>query len=209
MKSLYEDLGVEKTATAQEIKSAYRKRVQQTHPDKGGKTEDFRKVQAAYDVLGDPERRRRYDATGDTGSGADGIPPASAILARTFTEIVDSMLTRDDRDYLDPVQAMHRAVADMMRNASRDLKSAEARATALRKIQKRLRRRHGAEPLFESVIDAQLAPQEATIADCKAWLERLGESKRMLGDYSYEEFFETFVLTGAASPKPKARRATA
>lgn len=57
----YQTLGVEKTATADEIKRAYRKLASQHHPDKGGDTAMFQKVQAAYDVLSDPEKRQQYD----------------------------------------------------------------------------------------------------------------------------------------------------
>lgn len=57
----YQTLGVSKTATQDEIKQAYRRLASKHHPDKGGDTAMFQKVQAAYDVLGDPEKRRNYD----------------------------------------------------------------------------------------------------------------------------------------------------
>jgi molecular chaperone DnaJ len=67
-KSLYDALGVSKTASQAEIKKAYRKLVQQYHPDKNpGDAEAenrFKEVQGAYDVLSDPEKRKRYDAFG-------------------------------------------------------------------------------------------------------------------------------------------------
>lgn len=67
--SLYDHLGVPPNATPDEIKKAYRTRAQKHHPDKeGGDADAFQKVQSAYDVLGDAERRARYDATGETGS---------------------------------------------------------------------------------------------------------------------------------------------
>jgi molecular chaperone DnaJ len=67
-KSLYDALGVSKTASQDEIKKAYRKLVQRYHPDKNpgdAEAEDrFKEVQAAYDVLSDPEKRKQYDAFG-------------------------------------------------------------------------------------------------------------------------------------------------
>lgn len=67
--SLYDDLGVTPSATPDEIKKAYRTRAQKHHPDKeGGDADAFQKAQSAYDVLGDADRRARYDATGETGS---------------------------------------------------------------------------------------------------------------------------------------------
>lgn len=68
MEDLYQILGVQKTATAEEIKAAYRKLAMKYHPDKnpGDKTaeEMFKKVSAAYDVLGDQTKRNQYDSYG-------------------------------------------------------------------------------------------------------------------------------------------------
>ena len=57
----YSVLGIAKTATELEIKKAYRKAVLKAHPDKGGSSDLFRKVQRAYEVLRDTEKRTRYD----------------------------------------------------------------------------------------------------------------------------------------------------
>lgn len=57
----YKILGVAKTASPDEIKKAYRKLASQHHPDKGGDTAQFQKIQAAYDTLSDPNKREEYD----------------------------------------------------------------------------------------------------------------------------------------------------
>lgn len=54
-------LGVAKNATPDEIKKAYRKLASQHHPDKGGDTNTFQKIQTAYDTLSDPQKRQMYD----------------------------------------------------------------------------------------------------------------------------------------------------
>ena len=63
----YETLGVSRTATEQEIKKAYRKLAQKFHPDvsKDPSAETrFKEINEAYDVLGDPEKRKKYDSLG-------------------------------------------------------------------------------------------------------------------------------------------------
>ena len=62
----YQILGVSRTATQEEIRRAYLRGVQRLHPDKNvnpGETELFLEVQQVYEVLGDPQRRAKYDAT--------------------------------------------------------------------------------------------------------------------------------------------------
>ena len=72
----YEVLGLNRTATDQEIKSAYRRLAMRYHPDKNpndsSAEEKFKEAAEAYSVLADPEQRRRYDRFGHAGvsSGA-------------------------------------------------------------------------------------------------------------------------------------------
>lgn len=61
MLDYYNILGVEKTASQDDIKRAYRKLASQHHPDRGGDTAKFQEIQAAYDVLGSPEKKSQYD----------------------------------------------------------------------------------------------------------------------------------------------------
>lgn len=63
---LYGVLGVARTATPDEIESAYRNLVRRTHPDAGGTDPLFRLVQEAYETLSDPVRRAEYDRSGNT-----------------------------------------------------------------------------------------------------------------------------------------------
>lgn len=57
----YQTLGVDSTATADEIKKAYRKLCNKHHPDKGGDEQQFKNIQEAYEVLGDKEKKQQYD----------------------------------------------------------------------------------------------------------------------------------------------------
>ena len=68
-KDYYEVLGVPKTANEKEVKAAYRKLARTWHPDANpgdpkGAEEKFKEIQEAFEVLGDVEKRRKYDALG-------------------------------------------------------------------------------------------------------------------------------------------------
>ncbi|MGA0830687.1 MAG: DnaJ C-terminal domain-containing protein [Nitriliruptoraceae bacterium] len=69
MADLYAVLGVAPDAPPEEVKRAYRRLAREHHPDAGGDEARFKEVAHAYDVLGDAERRARYDRFGDDGQG--------------------------------------------------------------------------------------------------------------------------------------------
>ena len=75
-RDLYEILGVQKKASADEIKKAYRKLARTYHPDANPgdaeAEERFKEIQTAYDVLGDAEKRKQYDQVGPRLFGGGG-----------------------------------------------------------------------------------------------------------------------------------------
>src|ERR1700692_3021703 len=71
----YKTLGVDKKATPEEVKKAYRKLARKYHPDRNPGDEQaearFKEISQAHDVLGDPEKRKQYDSgTGPFSTGA-------------------------------------------------------------------------------------------------------------------------------------------
>ncbi len=68
-KNYYDILGVEKKATQDDIKKAFRKLAQKHHPDKGGDEAKFKEITEAYSILSDDKRRREYDSYGQTFAG--------------------------------------------------------------------------------------------------------------------------------------------
>ena len=90
----YEVLGVDKSASAEEIKKAYRKKAIQYHPDKnpGDKAaeEKFKEAAEAYEVLSDPQKRQRYDQFGMAGmQGAGGFSGGGMSMEDIFTHFGD------------------------------------------------------------------------------------------------------------------------
>lgn len=101
-KDLYQVLGVPKTATEEELKKAYRKLAMDNHPDrnkdKPDAEEKFKEINAAYDVLKDPQKRSAYDRFGSAGvngmggmggGGAGGFGGAG--FGSAFSDIFEDM----------------------------------------------------------------------------------------------------------------------
>lgn len=96
----YEVLGVSKTATDAEIKSAFRKLAKKYHPDvskEENAAEKFKEAQEAYAVLSDPEKRKKYDQFGhsafqNNGSGAGGFQGFDGFDFGDMGDIFDDIL---------------------------------------------------------------------------------------------------------------------
>src|SRR6476661_8718397 len=77
----YKTLGVDKKASQEDIKKAYRKLARQYHPDTNkdaGAEERFKQISEAYDVLGDADKRKKYDRGQSVFGGANPFGSGSA-----------------------------------------------------------------------------------------------------------------------------------
>ncbi len=93
-KDFYEILGIDKSATPEQIKKAYRKKAIEYHPDKnpGDKTaeENFKLAAEAYEVLSDPDKKARYDQYGHAAfDGAGGFNGGSMNMDDIFSQFGD------------------------------------------------------------------------------------------------------------------------
>ncbi|MGP8214249.1 MAG: DNA polymerase I [Bacteroidia bacterium] len=115
-KDYYSILGIDRNATADEIKKAYRKKAMQHHPDRNPNDKDaadkFKEIAEAYDVLGDPKKRKQYDRTGHSGIGGGKSSNTSSnsgsiidpIFGEFYTITPKGKLVIDDAQLIDFIE---------------------------------------------------------------------------------------------------------
>lgn len=201
----YEVLGVARDASADQIRRAYRKLVTIWHPDKPtGDINSFRKIQNAYDVLSDSERRRRYDQTGR--EDASRITPKK--VAAFFRDSMRSVIhaQRQDGSTDDPtmdniLQKMivsNRASRQQVQQARHDTYRKLERAT---RILERMKAK-GEEDIIGDAIREEIENLKAEMRTHEDALELSEEVEKVMKQYQYEVGTRP---EGHYSPAPTAR----
>ncbi len=99
-RDFYEVLGVQRRATADELKAAYRKKAKELHPDRNpddkGADQKFKELNEAYDILKDDQKRAAYDQYGHQafegpGGARGGGPGAGFDFSTSFTDVFDDL----------------------------------------------------------------------------------------------------------------------
>lgn len=180
--NLYDELGVPRNADSATIRREYKRRAQKAHPDRDrrpGATDRFKQLQLAYDVLIDPARRARYDASGQT-ERFNIAKTASDELAGLILRIVDAL---PDVDTIDIKARANEAVDAHIGNLKSELQKwrdiARRRAAAAKRM-----RYLGAEM---DVLTAALREDSPKlhIADIEEKLAVAQAIKELLAKYDY------------------------
>lgn len=167
---LYELLGVDRTATKDQIKKAYRKKAMDCHPDKGGDKESFAMIRLAHDVLMDDERRDRYDRTG----GVDDLKRVD------LHKIVADMARRAFTEYQgDPVEQMKLYVRRSLDGNKAEREKANARIKSMTQRLEKFSKANAstksedARSLVESTLRSMIDEMRAFVFDADKSIESL------------------------------------
>lgn len=137
MKNLYDLLEVSRDATPKDIRRAYRRAAKRHHPDAGGDAEVFAQISLAHEILMDPERRFKYDNTGDVTEAT--ANNAVAELIQTLFGIFGSVMTSAEAQGIDPatvdlVDAMVDIVRQVMEGQDKEIDKLEKKRTLLNRV---------------------------------------------------------------------------
>ncbi len=168
----YKTLGVEKSATAEEIKRAYRRKAKQHHPDAGG--EGFAEIGKAYALLNDAEARARYDETGAT----DAPPAAMSILVAMFRAAIERTPWEENI-----VRAVREALIGGRAGLVEKIGDLESELLRLGKFSGRVTTKSGPN-IFEDILEQKTDATKRQLAHLKAEMRRGDEALELLADFS-------------------------
>lgn len=180
-KDLYGVLGVGKNATEEDIKKAYRKKVKKCHPDYGGDSEEFRKVQEAYDVLSNEEKRALYNITGKVPDVSSADSQAVEYLACRFQQVFDSL---DNKDLLtrSVILEVRMKLQEEIKTNEKAVRYEYERVNLLNILKKRLKvKRKKYRNVAREVIEEQIGYCKNGVIKCKQELKLMKKSLEFLG----------------------------
>ena len=203
----YETLGIDRGADEQAIKAAYRKVVKSAHPDSGGDTEVFGRLQACYDLLKDPVRRKVYDNTGYDPQLAD--PRDLQGILKLETLVNDFILDEREPGSFDPLARMRSDLSEEMRKSRFSKRELERHSARIEHHLERLEKRPSTD-ILGSMLRARIKAIATAINETEAKIKASERACEMLYDYAYEvdvqDGEEGQIAAGAAPAAVSSKR---
>jgi curved DNA-binding protein CbpA len=184
----YETLGVARNADAAQIKTAYRKRAKNAHPDAGGDADAFARLTTSYEILSDPVRRKVYDETGYDPTLADAKDLEGLVVLESL--INEFILDERDPGSFDPVAAMRRKLTDRIVNVRFHILELERHRARIRNHMDRIGKRPETD-FLGSMMRARGDSITDAISKAEAQITTIEQAYQMLDGYSYEIEAET------------------
>jgi signal recognition particle GTPase len=153
MNEPYETLGVNKNATAEEIKQAYRDKSKEQHPDKGGDEEKFKETSQAYAIIGDPKKREQYDRTGSTETD-DPLANIHAEVSKMFFQVIEH--NKKGIKYLDIIKEMLDIITNANSRARQALIEKDVDIAYTTVLLERITSKNDSENFFEGIIKGRI-----------------------------------------------------
>lgn len=181
----YEVLEVSRDATQEDIGRSYRVLARRYHPDHNGNetAEKFKHVTHAYEILGDEDRRRRYDETGQTEQPKnEALSIVASCVHDTILEIVQG---GNDPEKVDVLKIVKAKLKKIRGNLERIVKMASENAEKFRKIASRMNCDE-AENYLKVMILQPALQFEREASEAKRKLEELDVCDEILRHYSYQ-----------------------
>jgi len=189
----YETLGVDRKATREQIKSAFRKLAMECHPDRGGNVERFHEVNEAHKLLSNEESRRDYDL-----NGFAAIDPKSPfeIALKTLMDLFNQAIEQSiDMMDVDIVLGIERTIELTVKTSHDLIFKSEQRIKSLNRLKKKIKVEDRS-PLYRvfNVIDRRVRAEEDNIENMKTQEIIFDEARKILRGIQYKKDFDPWDL---------------
>lgn len=180
----YEVLGVAKNATMDEIKKAHRKLATKHHPDKGGETDAFQRIQHAFEILSDPERRKRFDEFGDASNPKDLKSQMLNELAGLMLVVIDQV----DIERNDIVHVMKSRINNEISKGQQVMSNLGQQIQKREKVIKRLTLKdaEGGQNVMLNMLEASIGEVRQRLSQVSEAIDRMAQMREILEEYQYK-----------------------
>lgn len=183
----YAILSVARGAEPAEIKEAHRRHIKNTHPDAGGDRAEFERIQLAYEILIDPEKRAEYDRDGRI-PGASDLNGVDHGALNMIGALMMQILAKDNEPFEhDLVEVMTASLKEDAKQVATAMAKLERTLKRIKRMRRRFRKRGDGRNIFEGILDYQ----ERAIADAFKNQETMASYRaraiEMLADYDFEK----------------------
>lgn len=180
----YEILGLNKedNPTDADIKRAYRAAARKSHPDVSNDPVAFRRVSEAYQLLKDPERRKRYDATGQDFTAED-MPDGLKIIGEVFESVIANEMPINT----DFVEIIRDIISSTVKEVHAQRKSSEKQIKRMKKLMARIKGKGEHGDFFKNIMLIKTANCELDIAKCNSAERGMKEALKLLKNFSFEK----------------------
>lgn len=188
----YEVLDVPRTATAQEIKRAYRKKAKSAHPDTGGSAEEFTRLAHSQLILLDPTRRTKFDNTGtiDPTEPDNALASAVSIIVGFFNTVVQQHVSSNGADptKVDLVAEARKAFNQNIASFEKEKKKFERQSEKLAQVEKRLRskKKTPAILMLRQALLAQISGCREPLHAIEKNLQGFKDALLLLDDFTFD-----------------------
>jgi curved DNA-binding protein CbpA len=188
--TLYEELGLSSTCTADEIKQKYRTLAQMHHPDKGGSEEKFKRIKLAYEILSDPVKRSHYDSTGEhyEESGIE-----NEILSR-LANMISFHTQQINPEIDDLILKMKFDIYEAQRNTTNAISECENTIRKLNIVSKKIKLKKEGENFLQAVVERKIIHTQTELAGYKRTMIVFAKMLDILENYHYSmEDWQLFI----------------
>jgi curved DNA-binding protein CbpA len=186
---LYQILGVRRAASQGEIQRAYRRKAKTSHPDGGGSVEAFSEISTAYTVLADPNRRKRYDGSGEIELARPNNLDVSAIevIAQKLGLIIHA---EHDVTSVDLAALIEQAIREDIAERNAGISSLRRAIERARRIRDRVKRKaNGEDNMLARVLDWHETTTRSHIKKNEEAVSSMERALDILKDYSFADDF--------------------